>query len=496
MIDFFLLIFNVFSKKFIVKMEQKDKVIVLPDFGFEKGGKLLMTIYGLNFSGVKLFVLSPILRELFYRSGNNDFFCTSSVNYFIIEFRPHVEGVRVNSKDFVIQSSNYVNDIYDTINYIEKDNNTQSIYNLLNSNDNYFYNNGIGRIAINVTVPNVYLPILTNCDNHDKMSAVVQYLNNGTFLDTREKNIQSFFTIFLFIYILFFLIWIINGQLYPNFSVKIHRLFAFSCLSKAFSLYCSCLKWKEKRSSESVSAKIIYGEIFSQYFSFVILMASNLITSLGFDIYKSVSSIEIFLIVLISSLIYITIYICEESYIELKIFGLISNLICFLISEHFINIGIESASSSLNIFDNLIFQINSPNFYLKIDLVISFCYAFKLIFLLYMLVFYISLLSNSKMLKVLIRECSEILFYIIDLIYFTYRNSYEPVSEEEWEARRARRRRLAHAHLLQDLNNDDDPSNATILEPNDDEENTNLSTQNCKIVEFEDPNRNEITLLL
>ena len=119
MIDFFLLIFNVFSKKFIVKMEQKDKVIVLPDFGFEKGGKLLMTIYGLNFSGVKLFVLSPILRELFYRSGNNDFFCTSSVNYFIIEFRPHVEGVRVNSKDFVIQSSNYVNDIYDTINYIE-----------------------------------------------------------------------------------------------------------------------------------------------------------------------------------------------------------------------------------------------------------------------------------------------------------------------------------------------------------------------------------------
>lgn len=90
-------------------MDAKKKVYELPDFGFEKGGRLFVILFGSNLTGVKLFVLSPILKDMFYKSEHSSYFCSGSLDYFF-GFQPHFQSVSEKS------SSTFSEDEYHQLN--------------------------------------------------------------------------------------------------------------------------------------------------------------------------------------------------------------------------------------------------------------------------------------------------------------------------------------------------------------------------------------------
>lgn len=465
---FFLLVFSIFSKKVIFKMDSKNRIYSLPDFGFEKGGRLYITFFGLNFTGIKLFVLSPILRDIFYHSSNTAFFCTSSLDFFFVEFRPHYQGFQ--SEHGITNFTSYVNDIYNNSYDFKIETNDLNIL----SRDFPSYNTGIGYIAINVTVPNVYLPILTNCEQQNKVAAIVQYTNNESFLDTREKRIQLLYTTLVFIYFFIMLIWIANGLLYPFFSISIHYLFTFSCLSKLFSLYFSCLKWKELQKVETVSNMVKYGEIFFRCFSFTVLITTCVSASLGFGIYRQSDALYVFLVILVSASLFLSILIVDENFKGLRLFGLSSGAACFIVLVQIVRAGAGAATS---IFAAATFRARSLSVVAKANLVVSFCYSLAVILIVYASVFALSLACSSRMMKSVTVECAESLFFAVGLLFFAYRRSYKPLESGvvRWSE-----------ETVGDVFSELDAGRQNGLE-NEEDDRKVISSNNCRVVVIDEP---------
>ena len=405
-------------------MESKQKIYALPDFGFEKGGRLYITFFGINFTGVKLFMLSPLLREIFYRSSNEKFFCSSALDYFLVEFHPHFKG---SSKNNDSRSLRNINDIYDSINNSGNKNIISPNELTLLKDDYPYFNPGIGYITINVSIPNVYLPILTNCENQDKIAIIAQYTNKDSFLDTREQKIQLFFTISLILYFILMLFWIINGLTHPNFSVKIHYLFTFSCLSKLFYLYFSCLKWKEKQMRETVFLMVIYGEFATKIIYFVILLSTTILACLGLGTYRIPDPIEALLSIFVSFCLSISSQLTQNDRLTIRVFGIISSFICYAVVVNVVWGGIESATSYYNILGGFLFAVRNPNMGSKVSHAASFCYVTVMAVAVHCIVYLVSLLSDSMMLRIVACECADLLLFIVDAAFFAYRKEFEPI---------------------------------------------------------------------
>lgn len=470
---FFFLVFSIFSKKVIFKMDSKNKIYSLPDFGFEKGGRLYITLFGLNFTGIKLFVLSPILRDIFYHSSNAAFFCTSALDFFFVEFRPHYQGFQ--SEQSITNFTNYVNDIYNNSYDFKIETNDLNIL----SKDFPSYNTGIGYIAVNVTIPNVYLPILTNCEQQNKVAAIVQYTNNESFLDTREKRIQSLYTTLVFIYFFIMLIWIINGLIYPLFSISIHYLFAFSCLCKLLSLYSSCVKWKEMQKVETVSNMVKYGEIFLRCASFTVLVTTCVSASLGFGIYRRYDALYVFLVMLVSASLFLSILIVDENFKGLRLFGLSAGAACLVVLVQIVWAGVGAATSLLA---SAVFRARSMCVVAKANLAVSFCYSLAVTLVVYASVFALSLACGSRMMKSVANECAESLFFAVGLLFFAYRRSYKPMESGEvrWSE-----------ETVGDVFSELDADRQSGL-ANEEDDRKAISSNNCRVVVIDEPRGSEI----
>ncbi|OHT13493.1 hypothetical protein TRFO_16229 [Tritrichomonas foetus] len=374
----FLFLFFSSSKKISHRISPQSLVTALPEYGFQRGGRLHITLFSVNFTGVKLFMLTPMGRDIFYRPNNYGYFCTSKADFILGSARPKVK-----------ESS-------------------------------------IGTWSIEIRNKSIYMPIITNCNGY-KMTTIAQFSNPNNFLDFREQNILIAYIAFSFCYVSLFIIWIFNGFLYPSFYVKLHFLFAASCLLKAASLTVCSIEWKIKQIHEDIENKICFIIYFMKCLSFIFLITINVLASNGLSTYNDASSVESVSIAVIAANMYISLLVCENkdpAFSNFVSFAAFFTIVTYFCITRFINNGIAFAYTMYDIFDHL---HTARNIIQKANLLIEFNYTFLTIFSFTVSIdLFTALCELPELNRVLFKEVIEIFIFFVDLFFFTYRNSYIP----------------------------------------------------------------------
>ena len=370
---FIFLAFHCFSRKISHVILPNVQIYAMPEFGFFKGGILKISLISSNFTGIKLFALTPIGKEIFYSKANSSIFCSRKVDFFLSPLYPK----------------------------------TQS--------DSFTW-------SLEITKKVTVLPIITNCKGA-KIIINAVFSNPSTFLDSRETNLQKYYLISAIIYTIFSLTWMINGLTHSKFLIKLHFLFIISCLIKAFTLIICSLEWREEQMYNEVSIQTNILIILFRGISFIYLYTINIIAAFGYNIYRSVSPNELVGAIGISTNLFITLFLChltKDSTQEI-IFTYIAPLLFFVMFFKFVRYGLVYANHLLEVFD----RYSLLNILLKANKVITFNFSFLFTAtLLFIVDFAIDVLRVLPSITFFVHEIFELLIYILDFLFFSYRNSY------------------------------------------------------------------------
>ena len=218
------------------QIRKTETVHVFPEYYYDAGGKLKLTITGASLRGVSLRVVPKIALTILFRGSEYEVFCN---NTFDVIFPPREPDTRVP--------------------------------------------HGLGRADtwnLEVRVKGIFVPILTNCEKQD-ISYAVQYSNPSNLLDLRDQPIAKFYFGTACVYPFVMLIWLVNGIKHSQFRVNLHTLFALAAIAKAVSAYFKGKYWVSRQSSDFLSDTICAENALFWMVAHSLLLLANSLGAMG-----------------------------------------------------------------------------------------------------------------------------------------------------------------------------------------------------------------------